>query len=195
VNSRALVIGIALAVAWAGCGLSAVGLHEDPPVPEVQVDAPGASVPETSAFDSALPPVPGSGSTQMPIGEADAGDAGDADAKLDATTDAPTTLPFEIIGPVGGAFHLVTPGQLLPCSTGGFEPATLDVKNLSSEDVSLAWVNYNCIENDYGTLGAHRQYMQPTYAGHRWRIRGAVSGTVRGDFVIDAPGTYTVIVR
>ena len=196
VNARSLVIGTALAVAWAGCGLSAVGLHEDPPVPEPQVDATRASVPETSTVDTTLPPVPGAGSTQIPIADAgDAGDAGDADAKLDATTDAPAALAFEIIGPVGGAFHVVTPGEVLPCSTGGSDPAALDVKNLSSENVSLGWVNYDCVEDNYGTLGVKRQYTQPTYAGHRWRIRGAVSGTIRGDFVIDAPGTYTVIVR
>ena len=196
VNARALLIGTALAIAWAGCGLSAVGLHGEPPGPEPEVDATRASVPETSAADTTLPPVPGAGSTPIPIGDADAGDAGDADAKLDATSDAPTAQPFEIIGPVGGAFHGVTPpGDVLPCSTGGSDPAALNVKNMSSEPVSLGWVTYDCVENNYGTLGANRQYTQPTYAGHRWRIRGAVSGTIRGDFVIDAPGTYTVIVR
>ncbi len=196
VNARALLIGTALAIAWAGCGLSAVGLHEEPPGPAPEVDA-RASVPETSAPDTTLPPVPGAGSTQIPIADADAGDAGDAeaDAKLDATTDAQTAQPFEIIGPVGGAFHGVTPGEVLPCSIGGFGPAALNVKNLSTEPVTLGWVNYICNEDNYGTLGVNRQYTQPTYTGHRWRIRGAVSKTIRGDFVIDAPGTYTVIVR
>ena len=197
VNARALVIGTALAIAWAGCGLSAVGLHEGPPGPTPEVDATRASLPETSAPDTTLPPVPGAGSMQIPIGDADAGDAGgaDADAKLDATTDAQTALPFEVISPVGGAFHDVPAGEGLPCSTGGFDPAAMNVKNLSTEPVTLGWVNYKCIEDNYGTLGVNRQYTQPTYAGHRWRIRGTVSGMTRGDFVIDAPGTYTVIVR
>lgn len=186
--------GTALAIAWAGCGLSAVGLHEDPPDP--QVDATRASVPETSLVDTALPPVPGAGSMQIPI-DGDAGDAGDADAdaKLDAATDGPTPLMFEIIAPAGGAYHDVMPGAILPCSTGGLDPAELRVSNLSGEGVVVGWVNYSCTENNYGTLGANRQYTQPTYAGHRWRMRGAVSGTIRGDFVIDAPGTYTIIVR
>ncbi len=174
-----------------------VGLHDDPSVPDPQVDATRASVPETSSVDTTLPPAPGAGSTQIPIGDGDAGDAGDADAdaKLDAATDGPTALTFEIIPPPGGAYHNVTPGGTLPCSTGGFDPAELTVTNLSSEGVTLGWVNYNCFENNYGTLGVNKQYTQPTYAGHRWRIRGAVSGTIRGDFVIDAPGTYTIIVR
>ena len=174
-----------------------VGVHDDPPVPDLQVDATRASLPETSSVDSALRPAPGAGSTQIPIGDGDAGDAGDADAdaQLDAATDGPTALKFEIIPPVGGAYHNVAPGGFLPCSTGGFDPADMNVTNLSSEPVTLGWVNYNCVEDNYATLGVKRQYMQPTYVGHRWRIRGVGSGTIRGDFVIDAPGTYTIIVR
>lgn len=189
------MIGTALAVGWAGCGLTAVGSHEDAPVPATQVDATGASLTETSVVDTALPPVPGTGSTQLPIGDLDAGADADLDAEADA--DAATTTPptFEILAPAGGAFHKVTPGDVLPCSTGGSTPAAMVVKNLGPVPVTLGWVDYACVEESYGILGSNRQYTQPTYVGHRWRIRSAVDAGIRGDFVLDAPGTYTVIVH
>lgn len=186
------MIGTALAVGFAGCGLTAVGSHEDAPVPAPQPDATKANLIETSVVDTALPPVPGMGSTEIPIGDLDAG----TDAELDAGTDATVaTAPFDIVASPGGAFHTVTPGEILPCSTGGFDPATMVVRNLTANGIALRWVDYACVEQPYGILPSNRQYSQPTYAGHRWRLRSVVDAAIRVDFVIDKAGTYVVTVH
>lgn len=191
-NARALVVGTALAVGFAGCGLTAVGSREDAPAPVVQPDATTANLIETSVVDTAVPPTPGTGTTQIPIGDLDAGTDADLDGDTDATVGPP---PFEIVASSGGAFHAVTPGATLPCSTGGLNAATMVVRNLSASGVSLGWIDYACVEENYGVLPSNRQYSQPTYAGHRWRIRSVADGSIRVDFVIDKAGTYVVTIH
>lgn len=185
---------MALAVGWAGCGLTAIGSHEEEaPVPEAEVDAPGASLTETSVIDTALPPVPEAASSEIPIGDLDAGT--DANADLDAGPDGATVDPaLEIVTSGGGKFHMVTPGELLPCSVAGGN-ATLVVRNLGAEKIDVRWVNYSCYEVGYGTLGTNKQVAIGTYAGNRWRIRSDADAGILGDFVLDAPGTYTVTVH
>jgi hypothetical protein len=56
------------------------------------------------------------------------------------------------------------------CSTGGGRSTYLRFVNLTWRTVKVYWVDYNCNEHLYKSLGAYRSYWQQTHGGHMWRV-------------------------
>lgn len=192
---RLRVIAVLGALA-AGCGLSFVGTYGPAPDDADASADDAAPTRKDSASDAMVDdvsvPIPPEGETEVPLEPVDAGfDADDPDA---------TPLPsFEIVAPSGGKFRILTPGAPTPCSVGGVTATSFRVENASSEGVAVRWYDYSCDERGYGMVGSGNQKSQPTYVGHRWRLRSLVDGGIRGDFVLEAPGAggapYRVILR
>lgn len=186
----------------AGCGLSVVGTLAGGDGADAGVDAtlpPEASLPETGDGGNNEPvPIPPMDDAETPLDPLDAGD--DLDATLDAGDDADAAMPllFQIVAPAGGKYTIYPPGTPMPCSVGGGGAASFRVENTSGETVAVRWYDYQCKEQNYGTVSTGNAKNQPTYVGHRWRIRGADGGLL-GDFVLDAPNPdsarYRVLVR
>ncbi len=166
----------------AGCGITAVATRDDPTSAEQGFDATTAASVEDAMDPQAAP---AGGSNEVPIGDLDSG--------IDDGATAPPR--FEIIAPAGGKFTILVPGAAKPCSVGSAQAATFTLKNLTAKKARVWWVDYGCVEHDYGTVAANKARSQPTFVTHRWRVRSDVDGGILGDFVLDAPGTYTVIVR
>ncbi|CAN5709833.1 hypothetical protein BH11MYX4_BH11MYX4_14980 [soil metagenome] len=173
---------MAVFLVGAGCGITAVATREDPATADGGRDATAGPEPADADPQAA----PAGGSSEAPIGDLDAGE----DAS--STTELPR---FEIIAPAGGKFRILAPGAAKPCSVASGQGATFAVKNFTAEKVSVRWVDYGCVEHDYGTVNPNKAKSQPTFVTHRWRIRSDVDAGILGDFVLDAPGTYQVIVR
>ena len=186
-KARLLVVGVIFA---AGCGFSAAGTGVGSNATDAGLDA--AISDDGAGAEGGGDPIPGQGSSQIPIGDLDGG----VDAETDASTDASTPAPsFQIIAPPKGKFTILTPGAAKPCSGDGMMAASFTVKNFSAETVRIRWVDGLCVEHDYGTVSPGNAKMQPTFVTHRWRIRSDVNMAIRGDFVLGAPGAYDVIVR
>jgi len=186
----------------AGCGLSVVGSLAGGDGADAGVDVvslPEASLPDAGDGGSTDPvPIPPMEDAETPLDPLDASD--DVDATLDAGDDADAAMPplFEIVAPVNGKYLIYPPGTPMPCSVNGSGAASFRVENTSGETVAVRWYNYQCNEQNYGTVSTGNAKNQPTYVGHRWRIRGADGGLL-GDFVLQAPNPdsarYRVIVR
>ncbi|HSO37055.1 MAG TPA: hypothetical protein VLT33_31235 [Labilithrix sp.] len=174
------LVVMAVFLVGAGCGITAVATREDPATADGGRDA------TAGPADADPQAAPAGGSSEVPIGDLDAGE----DAA--STTELPR---FEIIPPAGGKFTILAPGAAKPCSVASGQGATFAVKNFTAEKVRVRWVDYVCVEHDYGTVNPTKAKSQPTFVTHRWRIRSDVDAGILGDFVLDAPGTYQVIVR
>ena len=170
--------GVLVVAGCAGCGFTGAATSTGPTEGGAGFDAAGAS-PSEGGTD-----LPSAGSNEIPI------------EGLDAGADGSTALPrFEIVAPSGGKFRILAGAAATPCSVASGQPATFVVNNLSTATVRIAWVDYGCSARDYGTASAGNSRTQPTFVSHRWRIRSDVGGATLGEFVLDAPGTYQVIVR
>ena len=66
-------------------------------------------------------------------------------------------------------------------------------ENLSDQPVSIVWVDYDGVYQDYGTLAPGADQIQDTYAGHIWMVDMDGQGTYAGPYrAIKSPGRVVI---
>ena len=81
------------------------------------------------------------------------------------------------------------------CSGPGTQPVTLTFKNLTADrSIELLWVDQQCTEVRYATLGPGATHVQPTFLGHPWRLSDTATGALYKEFIprLPVPSDVTV---
>jgi hypothetical protein len=195
-----------------GCGLQAVGLgpdaedsgakgaaeaaaSSDGPVARSDGGAGDASSADSSLADRSVAPDSGvtADSGAVDTGHTDAGhaEAGPADAAREVGTDSGSILVI-----TGGPYSLEDEDAGL-CSINSDTAASFTIDNSRSGPIDLDWIGYPtaCSETKYGTIGPGGSHAQSTYVTHVWRVTDTASKAFLGEFVLNAPGPYTVDVH
>ena len=99
---------------------------------------------------------------------ADARDAGPA-APVDAGAPADTG---PVVPPAMGEDGGTLPGPpASKCSIDSSIPTTLVIANQSTVTIEIWWVDYTCVEHDYGNVDPGASSTLGTFVTHPWRIR------------------------
>jgi hypothetical protein len=74
------------------------------------------------------------------------------------------------------------------CSGPGTQAVTLTFKNLTADrSIELLWVDQQCTEVTYVTLGPGASHVQPTFVGHVWRMRDSATRALYKEYVPRLP--------
>jgi hypothetical protein len=119
----------------------------------------------------------------------DAGPDAATDATIDVTLDAG---PAIVIESNGGSYTIATPGHPAECSKNSNQSASFALTNHRAESVRVLWVKYNCDEQEYAQVAPNAAMSMNTFVTHWWRIRSVSTGNVIAEFVLDAPGQYSI---
>ena len=119
----------------------------------------------------------------------DAGPDAATDATIDVTLDAG---PAIVIESNGGSYTIATPGHPAECSKNSNQSASFALTNHRAEAVRVLWVNYSCNEVEYAQVAPNAAMSMNTFVTHWWRIRSVSTGNVVAEFVLDAPGQYSI---
>ncbi len=115
------------------------------------------------------------------------------EASVDATLDvAPDAGPVIVIESNGGSYTIATPGTPAGCSKNSNQGASFALTNHRAEAVRVLWVRYNCNEEEYAQVAPNAAMTMNTFVTHWWRIRSVSTGNVIAEFVLNAPGQYSI---
>jgi hypothetical protein len=81
------------------------------------------------------------------------------------------------------------------CSGPGTQAVTLTFKNQTADrSIDLLWVDQQCTEVRYATLGPGASHVQPTFVGHVWRMRDTATHALYKEYVprLALPAEVTV---
>ena len=92
----------------------------------------------------------------------------------------------------GGGGPAGSPSPTDRCSAGSDQRVTLTFLNRTSSDVTVYWVDFDCVERLYATLSPGREHVQPTFVGHPWRLRHAATGAFYKEYTSDDGAAVTV---
>jgi len=70
-------------------------------------------------------------------------------------------------------------------------PAVIQLINRSNHAAELLWIDQNGEEQSYIVVRAGASHRQPTYVGHRWRVR--IQGEISREFIAKARSSRVVI--
>ena len=110
-----------------------------------------------------------------------ASDTAAADTAAPDTADAcpsyaPLTMDASAPSPSEDGGMLPGP-PAVQCSAGGTVTATtINWTNNACSPIEAWWVDFNCIEVYYNDVPAMGMVAQPTFVGHRWRLRAKGTG-------------------
>lgn len=123
-----------------------------------------------AAADAAAPVSSGSDASPISVTDAaaDARDGG-PDAPVDAGARGDTG---PVVPPAMGEDGGTLPGPpASKCSVDSTIPTTLVIANQSTVTIEIWWVDYACIEHDYGNVDPGGSSTLGTFVTHPWRIR------------------------
>ena len=125
---------------------------------------------DSGAAPDAAPASTGGDASVVAVAEAgaDARDAGPA-APVDAGAPADTG---PVVPPAMGEDGGTLPGPpASKCSIDSSIPTTLVIANQSTVTIEIWWVDYTCVEHDYGNVDPGASSTLGTFVTHPWRIR------------------------
>jgi hypothetical protein len=102
------------------------------------------------------------------------------------TSGTPASSGFTV-----GSSGSPTPPTVQPgtaCSGPGTQAVTLTFKNqTNNRSIELLWVDQQCTEVTYATLGPGASHVQPTFVGHVWRLRDSATRALYKEYVARLP--------
>lgn len=113
--------------------------------------------------------------------DSSAADTAAADTAAADTADAcpsyaPLTMDASAPSPSEDGGMLPGP-PALQCSSGAMTIATtINWTNNACSPIEAWWIDFNCIEVYYNDVPAMGMFAQPTFVGHRWRLRAKGTG-------------------
>ncbi len=69
---------------------------------------------------------------------------------------------------------------------------TLQFANHTDRIVNVYWINYDCTEELYMTLGPGKSYSQDSFVTHPWVVRDALSGTPLAATIAEGNATVDI---
>jgi len=70
------------------------------------------------------------------------------------------------------------------CSTSDDIDTFVVVTNTTNHALNLYWVDYDCVEQDFGVIEPGQTVIQPTYATHPWVLRVSETGVQVGEIFV-----------
>ncbi|CAN5741671.1 hypothetical protein BH09MYX1_BH09MYX1_31880 [soil metagenome] len=172
-----------------GCGLDQAGLLPIGSEAGVGVDA---TIDATGAVDAASADViAADGTTEIPDANGSPDTGQPLDSGLPVVDAAPDAGPLVTI--TGGTYAL-DPNDAGICSMNGADN-TFKLLNQHGAAVELIWVDYQCMEMNYGTVAINGMKTQGTFVNHVWRIRNDSDKAFLAQFRLTGAGPYTVTVH
>ena len=77
------------------------------------------------------------------------------------------------------------------CTTASDVDTFAIITNSTNHPLQLYWIDYDCVEQDYGIIEAGQTVIQPTFVTHPWILRAVETGEQVGEiFVADSANPF-----